>query len=326
MQVIECLILSVYAYLSVAQGVLAQLVNSSDLDVNFVDAVNGRPAIMICGLDPQNYDTLDVDCAVIATMLLKRGARRAAPDYRGWTPLLFGASRGMTRYCETLLLWNSSNVTEEIMAPLGDDIDIDFPDPIGRTAVMLAAVNGRFATVKMLISHGANISIQNTHGQTALHLATSRATTNSSAKSLGEYSDFVRVAGKIKGLIDTRDQDNRTALMYAVMALHADVVEILLGQAADPTLVDKYGTSIIAMASRNKALQERISQAHMDVIARRHEGWLGDTEHIIQEYERQMAQEHTMDKQQQRLEQLGLQQVGSNRFGPPARANNDADL
>lgn len=299
-------------YTCVAHGVLTQLVNGTDVDVNFVDATNGRPALMVCGLDPQSYETLDADCAAIATMLLKRGARRGAPDYRGWTPLQFGASRGLTKYCEVLLQWDSQGLLDGVEAPEGDSIDnlIDAVDPTGRTAAMLAAVNGHFGTVSMLISNGANLTIQNSDGQTALHLATSRAISNSTTKLLGQYEAFVDVVSQTKGLIDARDKDNRTALMYAAMALNHRVVDILLIHRADPTLVDRFKTSVMAMCSKDGTLQERVITAQMDVIERQHDGWLDDTEHIIKEYERQVALAHEMDLEQARLEKMGFQPVG----------------
>jgi hypothetical protein len=144
-------------------------------------------------------------------------------------------------------------------------------------------------------------------GQTALQLATSRAITNTTDRVLVKYEAMVARVSKIAGLVDVRDRDNRTALMYAAMALNHGVVDVLLRHGADPTLEDSFGTSVMVMASRDKALQERVIAAQMDAIMRQHQGWLGDTEHIIREYERQVAQEHAMDKEQQRLDRMGFQ-------------------
>lgn len=77
-------------------------------------------------------------------------------DPAGWTPLMYGASRGFSRIVEILL-----NV--------GADTSVRMES--GCTALHLASQDGRLAVVTLLVQAGADLDAINCQGLTQLHLA-----------------------------------------------------------------------------------------------------------------------------------------------------------
>jgi uncharacterized protein len=57
---------------------------------------------------------------------------------------------------------------------LGNNIDLNARDTKGRTALILAIQHGHVAAVKMLLAHGANPSMTDSHGVTPLTEAHNR--------------------------------------------------------------------------------------------------------------------------------------------------------
>jgi hypothetical protein len=58
-----------------------------------------------------------------------------------------------------------------VVALLDGKVDIEARDSAGRTALMLAVLNGRDAVVTVLLAHGADPNVTDGHGETPLHLA-----------------------------------------------------------------------------------------------------------------------------------------------------------
>lgn len=58
-----------------------------------------------------------------------------------------------------------------VVALLDEKVDIESRDSAGRTALMLAVLNGREAVVTVLLAHGADPNVTDGHGETPLHLA-----------------------------------------------------------------------------------------------------------------------------------------------------------
>lgn len=135
--------------------------NRSVIDMDYIDPYNGRSALMICGFDPQDMNTLDADCTSIASLLMEAGLpmeKVLAVDYRGWSALSLGALRGLTLYCQTLLDAAGRAVFDPEVFVLGRTDILNGMLNVqehhrGRTPLMLAAQNGHFSTVIALLRH-----------------------------------------------------------------------------------------------------------------------------------------------------------------------------
>ncbi len=70
-------------------------------------------------------------------------------------------------------LWQASESGDMIglRAILERPVDIDARDPLGRTALMLATLHARAATVEVLLAHGADPNIPDMRGKTPLDVA-----------------------------------------------------------------------------------------------------------------------------------------------------------
>jgi ankyrin repeat protein len=96
------------------------------------------------------------------------------------------------------------------------------------TALHMAAYNGHTETVKYLIDHGATVDCRDSQGKTPLiHACT------------GPFADSVRVLIEAGADVNARDATERfTPLMMAAGLGQPEVVELLLENKADATLLD----------------------------------------------------------------------------------------
>ena len=86
--------------------------------------------------------------------LLASGCDGGEVNSNGVTPLLIAAYFGHTDVCQLLLDHGELNLEER--------------DPLGNTALMLAAMTGRESTVALLLSRGASVEMRNKKGVTPL--------------------------------------------------------------------------------------------------------------------------------------------------------------
>ncbi|WP_019141013.1 ankyrin repeat domain-containing protein [Noviherbaspirillum massiliense] len=123
--------------------VFAVLLDTQDIDVN-AQARNGDTALMIAsylGNEPA------------AEALLARGAQVNRP---GWTALHYAAASGSDGIVQ-LLLKNSAYINAE--------------SPNKTTPIMMAAYMGHIQTVKLLLDAGADATLKNELGLTAIDIA-----------------------------------------------------------------------------------------------------------------------------------------------------------
>lgn len=92
-----------------------------------------------------------------ARILIRGGAKVSTRDWEGWTPLHRAAARGQAAVLE-LLLESGAEVDER-------SFDYD------KSALIWAAEIGRPEIIRILLCHGANISLQDCSGETGLHYA-----------------------------------------------------------------------------------------------------------------------------------------------------------
>jgi ankyrin repeat protein len=111
----------------------------------------------------------------------------------------------------------------------------------GQTALMWAAAEGHAEVARLLIEAGATVDehSQNRNGQlTALHFA-ARA---------GQL-DATRTLIEAGADLDAVDADGANALVLATLNGHLDVTGLLLEAGADPRVADRYGRTVLFVAT-----------------------------------------------------------------------------
>jgi uncharacterized protein len=82
--------------------------------------------------------------------------------------------------------------------------------------------------IEVLLSHKADVNVQNVDGHTALMFAFNGR--NQVASLLDKYSEFI-----------SEDKDNSTAVIRKALETHTAIVDLLISNGADVTLKDKKG-------------------------------------------------------------------------------------
>ena len=93
----------------------------------------------------------------LCRLLLNAQACVDARTHSGMTPLMAAARGGHTRVCELLIEQGDAEIGKE--------------DQYGRSALIIAAAEGKTETCRLLTMHGANVNSQSSTGITALMAA-----------------------------------------------------------------------------------------------------------------------------------------------------------
>lgn len=118
-------------------------------------------------------------------------------------------------------------------------LQVDARNPAGENALMLAAIKGQVALVQRLLARQAQV---NKPGWTPLHYAVSHVGPEAQA--------IVRLLMEQHAYIDAASPNGTTPLMMAARYGQADVVQLLLGEGADPALRNDQGMDAIDFARR----------------------------------------------------------------------------
>ncbi|XP_067660339.1 ankyrin repeat domain-containing protein 50-like [Haliotis asinina] len=141
--------------------------------------------------------------------------------------------------------------------------NIDCQKWIGRTPVMLAALKGHREVVELLVTKGANVKLIDKFGINILHLAC-----------LGGDRDVVKyILSRDMTYIDDIAQCKRTPMMLAAENGHEEVVELLLNEGANMSLVDDGRNNILHLACERghlEVVKYIVSQNKVDINSR---GW-----------------------------------------------------
>jgi ankyrin repeat protein len=113
--------------------------------------------------------------------------------------------------------------------------EVNAMDNDGRTAVMIAVDKEDVTCLQMLLQAGADTTLKDKRGRTALRVALFDTKNHSAAKVL--MTD--------KTALDLVDDDNRTLLMIAAEKEDLTALEMLLHAGANTALRDKVGISRI---------------------------------------------------------------------------------
>lgn len=157
-----------------------------------------------------------------AKLLLKYGADVNVQNYFGKTVLGYALDHG----------------PDMVRLVLNHQADIDHKDYYGMTALMWAIQKKYISDVLVLLAYGADVSLQNEQGQTALMLAAEGVDR--------EY--LVRLLLKYHSPIDTQDKKGETALMKAILTHNKRIMKVLLENGAQIDLQDKKGRTALSLA------------------------------------------------------------------------------
>ncbi|XP_071078455.1 inversin-like isoform X2 [Haliotis cracherodii] len=117
-------------------------------------------------------------------------------------------------------------------------VDVNSRGEWSMTPVMEAARRGHRDVVELLVSEGADVSLVDEDGDNILHLACMR----------GDVETVKYVLSLHVVDINSRGRGSRTPVMRAAYWGHRDVVELLVSEGADVSLVDVVGNNILHLA------------------------------------------------------------------------------
>lgn len=131
---------------------------------------------------------------------------------------------------------------ERILALLASgSIDINQGTPEGFTPLMIATLNDNSRVVRILLRRGANTSIADDSGCTALHMAASSG-----------YPDVLKLLAKAGANLEAATYSyGFTPLHVAAQEGHLGVMRVLIQAAANPNSRTCYGGTPLFLAARN---------------------------------------------------------------------------
>lgn len=173
------------------------------------------------------------------------------------------------------------------------NIKIDIRSQSDETALMIASLRGNLDLVKLLVYRGADV---NKTGWTPLHYAAS-----------GGHTQVMRFLLDKNAYIDAASPSGNTPLMMAVLYGSEDSVEYLLGQGADPTILNGAKRSAIDLAKG----AERVTLA--EILEVRAEEWIKEAakekelaDKADLALQKQLAEERSKIKKMAEEKQLAL--------------------
>jgi ankyrin repeat protein len=226
-------------------------------------AVAAQPAAAPAGPPPGDPLGPDLFIAIRNNNLadvkavLAQGAKTEAPNWLGFTPLMWAAVLGNEPACEALITAGANvNAPSRFgnvlaYAELGGNVNVvrllfrhgaklskDRLDNI--SPVMTAAGSGRHEALRLLLAaKGAEINAQDDTGATALVHAARRGQTESA-----------RILLDAGANVNTPDKHGRTALMYAARNGYPACTALLLARRALVNTRDKSGDTALLLAAR----------------------------------------------------------------------------
>ena len=126
---------------------------------------------------------------------------------------------------------------------LAKDVNVNYQNDNGFTALMHAAQRNNFEIVNLLINVGAKVNIQNNAGISAHMLATGFG-----------YYEMLKLLLDKGANVNTTSSLGTTALMSAVSNGHTDIVRLLLERNADVNIENFIGATALQMAITRNSL------------------------------------------------------------------------
>lgn len=117
----------------------------------------------------------------------------------------------------------SNGYTDIVDLLLENGADVSVSDQFGNSAVFYAVDQGRLSTLNKLLAHGASAAVREPHfGRSMLHLAAIRG-----------FRDIAEVLVSHQAGIDAADIFGKTPLFYALKYGNHDVTDFLIAQSAE---------------------------------------------------------------------------------------------
>jgi quinoprotein dehydrogenase-associated probable ABC transporter substrate-binding protein len=165
--------------------------------------------------------------APIATYLIEHKADPNVTDLSGWTPLMYAA-------------WTDDADLSKKLIAHGAKPDLT-RDADSRTALSIAAQNGKKAAGAVLIDAGADVNHHVGQGSyTPLMLATTSGSVDLVRQMVGKKAD-----------VNAKNAGGLTALMIAAAANRPDIATLLLDAGADPEAKSEDGRTALSIAEAN---------------------------------------------------------------------------
>lgn len=198
----------------------------------------------------------------VMEMLLDAGIDANVRNFNNKTALSMAVFNGDEKIVRRLLKESHLEVSCEVegkalVASAGYDsvnslkvllekVDIDFQDDLGVTALMRACEQGKRDALELLLKHGANVSIQDFRGNTALML--SLVTKNCDAMVLP------LISASDSSSLNAVNNESMSPLMTACLVGNYTGLKSILesGIEIDVTLKDKYGDTALDMLLADK--------------------------------------------------------------------------
>ncbi|XP_072048644.1 uncharacterized protein [Amphiura filiformis] len=139
-----------------------------------------------------------------------------------------------------LILASMNGHTETVTCLIEANASLDIQDEDGRTALMLASRNGHTETVTCLIQAKASLDIQDEDGQTSLMLALRN-----------KHTETVTCLIRAKASLDIQAKDGRTAIILAATYGITETVFCLIQAMASLDIQDENGWTALMLASQN---------------------------------------------------------------------------
>jgi len=137
----------------------------------------------------------------------------------------------------------SSTEVKRLLERQGDglfDIDVDYRDPAGNTAMMCAAAKGHASVMVVLLEAGAKVDSADDFGYTALHKAAKAGHTDC-------VSALLKAGASVNTVVDAGSAGGQwAALHFASFEGHTSVVRVLLEGGADVEALNHHTEATLA--------------------------------------------------------------------------------
>ena len=177
----------------------------------------------------------------IIESLLQAGACPTIKNKEGRIPLHNAVDKGLLDVVKVLLKKTAGKPTEDGLAILKEDSDVNVLDGQGLSPLQIAAYRGDMEIVRIIIDAGADLELRNTKGGTALRFAVEQ-----------DHKDIVEILCKAGADINTRLNGGFTPFDWADANGKSEMVAFLikLGAASNlryrlTTLLKSYPTTFM---------------------------------------------------------------------------------